>query len=240
EEAHACDDLDLDDFKKVLKNTPKKMGMWMTRLTKAKNLTGVLSFFGLLNNIWLVTYYRAVLTGYILADNIARLHKGQKIDLFGHSLGGRVIFYALQILSTKEEIFVENVYLFGGAQERKDDSGWQNATKAISGKIYNIYSSNDYVLKILYQCGTLGSSPIGLKPIEYENDKIVNIDASEWVDGHSAYHEKFSLIMDLIEKHNNKTEIHLKKILMNNKGILIIVAVFILVLMTIIHFLVMS
>ena len=196
--------LELSDLSNVLKKIPKKLGAVMTRLTKFKKLTGILGFLGLINNLWFVTYYRAAVTGYILADNIARLHKGTKIDLYGHSLGARVIFYALQALSTKDKVFVENVYLFGGAQERKDNAGWTNASKSVSGKIYNVYSSNDNILKIFYRAGTLGSSPIGLKPIKSETDKIVNLDASEWINGHSDYHENFKIILNEIGKIEEK------------------------------------
>jgi len=224
--------VDLDDLSKMLKKTPNRIGMLMTRLTKVKSLTNVLGFFGLVNNIWFVTYYRAAVTGYILADNIARLQKGSKIDLFGHSLGARVIFYALQVLSTKDEVFIENVYLFGGAQERKDISGWANASKSVSGKIYNVYSSNDKVLKILYQAGTLGSSPIGLKPITLETDDIVNLDASEWIDGHSDYHQNFKLLIEKIRNMEEETsEFHSSN--SNSMTIIVTILLFFLVLISV-------
>lgn len=228
--------IDLDDLASLVKKIPKQVGEIMLRLTKFKNLISILGFLGLVNNIWFVTYYRAALTGYILADNIARLHKGSKIDLHGHSLGARVIFYALQALSTKDEVFVENVYLYGGAQERRDENGWINATKAVSGKIFNIYSSNDKVLKISYQAGTLGGAPIGLKPIETGSDKISNLDASDLINSHSDYHNNFKRILNEIIKIEKESSVSNESYFTGNAKLItivlfltLIIAVFILI-----------
>jgi hypothetical protein len=142
-----------------------------------------------------------------------------------------VIFYALQVLSTKDQVFIENVYLFGGAQERKDNTGWTNASKSVSGKIYNVYSSNDNVLKILYQAGTLGSSPIGLKPIVSETNQIVNLDASEWIKGHSDYHKNFELLLNEIKKIDEETS-QLKNSYSKSITIIMVIALVFIVLVT--------
>ena len=92
--------------------------------------------------------FRAARTGVQLAEAISRT-TGQKFTLVGHSLGARVIYYALEALSTKDTLFVDNVILLGGAIGRKDKEGWERAANAVSGKIYNCFSKQDKILRLL-------------------------------------------------------------------------------------------
>lgn len=52
-------------------------------------------------------------TGAMLAEAISRT-EGQTFTLMGHSLGARVIFFALMALSTKEQKFIKDVVLWSG------------------------------------------------------------------------------------------------------------------------------
>lgn len=114
----------------------------------------------------------------------------------GHSLGSRVIYYLLCALSTKNVSQIKDVFLLGGAVDRKDLKGWNDAIKSVKGKIVNCYSYNDSTLKFLYQgANALSSSPIGLGDIEVSHEKIVNKDVTSTIGGHMQYKEKFGEIL---------------------------------------------
>jgi hypothetical protein len=102
----------------------------------------------------------------------------------------------LNALSTKARIIVKDSYLLGGAVGNKDKVGWRNASKLVSGHIYNIYSHRDGVLKYLYQgANAFLSKPIGLSKIEYRGSKIRNIDATKVVDNNMIYTKQYDSIL---------------------------------------------
>ena len=104
----------------------------------------------------------------------------------GHSLGCRVIYAALRALSTTGEKIIDEVHLTGGAVDN-DRENWKIAKKAVSGKIFNYYSKNDYVLRYLYKAGTFfKSKPIGFHKIESVQG-IRNCDVSRDVQDHMDY-----------------------------------------------------
>jgi pimeloyl-ACP methyl ester carboxylesterase len=142
--------------------------------------------------------FRAARTGVQLAEAISRT-TGQKFTLVGHSLGARVIYYALEALSTKDTLFVDNVILLGGAIGRKDKEGWERAANAVSGKIYNCFSEQDKILDVFYRTANAGlSDPIGVRPIDCGGEKIVNIDCSSFVESHMTWKEHYAHIHRLI------------------------------------------
>jgi hypothetical protein len=156
-----------------------------------------------IGNPWHSAMVKASMTGLLLADLIART-KDTEFTLMGHSLGARVIYYALEALSTKDRKRVKDVYLFGGAVARDDVAGWRSAASAVSGTIYNCYSKRDMVLFYLYQGASAGlSSPIGIAPIEGEIDNVVNYDCTDLVGGHNEWKARGPAIL---EKLNRRTE----------------------------------
>lgn len=164
---------------------------------RASPITWATQVFDLVGNPWHVSMVKAQLTGVMLADAIART-PGWKFTLAGHSLGARVIHYTLEALATKEERFIENVYLLGGAVggDARADKDWEKAVRAVRGRIFNCYSSEDAVLKYLYQGANGGlSTPIGLKAISLENEKIFNFDCTALVDSHMQWKVQFGEVL---------------------------------------------
>lgn len=151
-----------------------------------------------IGNPWYVSMHRASNTGVLLADIISRT-ENQKLTLVGHSLGARVIYYALEALSSKhDKQYIDDVILLGGAVSNCSND-WEKVLPAVSGKIYNCYSKKDAVLGNLYQVLSIGTSkPIGFYPIESNDLKIVNIDCSEDVDAHTRWKENYSKIYQKI------------------------------------------
>jgi len=158
----------------------------------------VLSLFNLLDNPWHASMVRAAKTGALLADAMSRT-KEKEFSLVGHSLGCRVIFYALSALATKgllEKKKIKNVFLLGGAVGRDDVESWDSCTKAVKGKIYNCYSTNDEILKKLYRTASgFLSDPIGIGPITLSSKKIVNLDCSAFVSGHMKWKDNYKRVI---------------------------------------------
>jgi hypothetical protein len=172
--------------------------------TKKFNPLGpVITALGLAGNPWHVSMVRAAKTGAILADAISR-SKETSYSLVGHSLGCRVIYYALQALSTKDNKKIDDVIFLGGAVGRNDPAGWRIAKSAINGTIYNCYSKNDGVLSKFYRTANANlSHPIGISPIPGRNSKIRNINCSKFIQGskaHMMWKEHYEDILRLLYK----------------------------------------
>lgn len=182
-------------YAKILsKRAAKEGGKKLNPLIWAKLLTDAIS------NPWHSTMVKAAMTGILLADLISR-NKDQTFTLMGHSLGCRVIYYVLETLSTKEKKFIKDVYLLGGAVDRKDSEGWTKACESVSGNIYNCHSQNDFVLKYLYKgASALFSDPIGYDKIKVDNETIKNIDCTEFVNSHMEWKNNLSIILEKIKK----------------------------------------
>lgn len=170
---------------RALKAAPKKIGP----LALISNVADLAS------NPWHSGMVKAQKTGAMLADAIART-PGWTFTLAGHSLGARVAYYALEILSTQRTKKIENVYLLGGAVGRGDDEGWRKAASAIKGKIFNCYSRNDDTLGYLYRgANLLLSEPIGYDKITFQSSKIHNFDCTALVNGHMEWKDWFGEIL---------------------------------------------
>ncbi|EOX1292932.1 DUF726 domain-containing protein [Vibrio cholerae] len=174
-------------------------------VTKISPVAVALQTLGLATNPWSVAGIKAYQTGALLADIIARTDK--EYILIGHSLGARVIYSCLSALKTKEEIYIKDAHLLGGAvnnscthdDNSNNDVNWMGIEGAVSGTVKNYFSSNDSVLKYLYKVGEgikfdFGN-PIGRHKIE--NSRIKNIDVSNYVDGHTKYKEGMSSFLNV-------------------------------------------
>lgn len=145
----------------------------------------------LAGNPWHVAMVKAAQTGILLADILARTNNPDGFILVGHSLGARVIFYALQALATKSAPIVHEAVLLGGAVGTDltpgQSDGWKHAAQAVSGRIHNFYSTRDDVLRYAYSAGTFfTSTPIGRAPIAVP-EHVDDHDVSAEVPGHQQY-----------------------------------------------------
>lgn len=181
-------------FKKLITELMKRGSKSFAKKLNPLNLVQTVS--ELIGNPWHTSMVKASMTGILLADIIARTNNPNGFILMGHSLGSRVIYYLLCSLSTKKCTLINDVFLLGGAVDRKDANGWSEAIKPIKGKVINCYSRNDDTLKFLYQgANALTSAPIGLGDIEMTHPKIINKDVSSTIGGHMQYKEKFGEIL---------------------------------------------
>ncbi|EMP56974.1 hypothetical protein MSNKSG1_02906 [Marinobacter santoriniensis NKSG1] len=149
------------------------------------------------NNPWHPAMLKAEKAGALLAEAIART-EGKTFTLMGHSLGARVIFFALMALATKDKQFVKNAVLMGGAVGREETESWLAASSSVSGSIYNCFSENDGVLQFAYQLAAAGTSkPAGLgKAVPV----AMNVDCTEFISGHTVWKDNLPRVLDRISK----------------------------------------
>jgi len=118
----------------------------------------------------------------------------QQFVLLGHSLGARVMAFAAKKLAdvSEQHPLLETVHLTGAAISQ--DQNWHSLPKAVTGSIYNYYSSHDDILGYLYGATRLYlTNAVGLAGFIEKDPKIVNIDCSSFIMDHQDYFAKLHL-----------------------------------------------
>ncbi|ROW07871.1 hypothetical protein VMCG_03665 [Cytospora schulzeri] len=130
---------------------------------------------------------RSEKAGRILADALINKVQGERpVTLVGYSLGARVIYFCLKTLAERKAFgLVENV-VFIGAPTPSNRNHWQMMRSVVAGKMFNVYSENDYILAFLYRATSIQLGIAGLQAIE-DIEGVENIDLSEEVMGHLRY-----------------------------------------------------
>lgn len=147
--------------------------------------------------LWHSTMAGAERAGELLARAISAT-PDWRYTLVGHSLGARVIHFALKELAGRKRKQIENAYLLGGAVGggAKDSACWEAAVSAVKGNIYNCYSGGDTTLRLLYQGANAKlSEPIGYSGIRLSHPRIIAHDASAQVHGHKQWKQHFGEIL---------------------------------------------
>ena len=155
----------------------------------------------LTRNPWHTAMSKAKTTGYLLAELIARTENPAGFTLMGHSLGARVVYYALEALSGTGREIVCDAYILGAAVGAGNSDAWRVASSCLRGTIYNCYSERDAVLRLLYRgANAFLSKPAGLGPIDASESKIRNVDVTDLVAGHTKYKSQLVEIIDRAQK----------------------------------------
>ena len=151
---------------------------------KVPFLGGMFIASGVIANPWNVAKTRAAMTGSVIADLIARTD--QDYILVGHSLGARVMAVAAEALGTRSDApQLQAVHLLGAAVPSKGD--WRTLNDSVLDGVWNYRSTEDWVLKYLYQNAQLGSPAAGVLGLRPEYPKIHNRNVTSKVPAHSAY-----------------------------------------------------
>lgn len=134
---------------------------------------------------------RAEELGRSLKQYISRIPKAKRdklaINLIGHSLGARVIHYALATNDWSDYNLNDCVFL-GGAADAEDED-WQDCLVQINGRIYNVYSKADRILKWTPD----RRRRVGRHPIQSDSPRIVNREYAKL--GHLDYWPRLKEIL---------------------------------------------
>ena len=125
--------------------------------------------------------------GKVLAEALINRTQGERpVTLIGYSLGARVIWSCLTTLAERRAFgLVESVVMLG-APIPSDIGTWRSMRTAVTGRLVNVYSKNDYLLAFLYRTSSLQYGVAGLMPISGLSG-VENFDVSETVSGHLRY-----------------------------------------------------
>ena len=131
-----------------------------------------------------------------------------QINLIGFSLGCHVIKYCLKELFENkyiEQNIINNVVFIAGATRIKKSKFNDIFNEVIRGRIINIYSNQDFILKYLYKL-SIEKDAIGSKELKFENVdnqiddnncKVENFDMNQF--GHLDYRDSLEEILKIIK-----------------------------------------
>ncbi|KAB5567011.1 hypothetical protein GE09DRAFT_1109009 [Coniochaeta sp. 2T2.1] len=147
----------------------------------------MLSMASSLDNPFSLAKNRSERAGKILADALINRVQGERpVTLVGYSLGARVIYSCLRTLAERRAFgLVENV-VFIGAPIPSNREHWLMMRSVVSGKMFNVYSENDYILAFLYRATSMQLGIAGLQRIQ-DIEGVENLDLTEEVQGHLRY-----------------------------------------------------
>ncbi|CAK4032069.1 hypothetical protein DOTSEDRAFT_68674 [Lecanosticta acicola] len=159
---------------------------------------GLLRISRLIDNPFSVANYRAQKAGDVLADALINKAQGERpITLVGYSLGGKVIFTCLQRLAERKAFgLIESVVLIGTPAPSMA-AEWRLIRSVVSGRVVNVFSTNDYVLGFLYRSHSIQMGVAGLQAVENVKG-VENMDVSELVSGHTTYRNLTGTILKKI------------------------------------------
>ncbi|XVF15860.1 hypothetical protein REPUB_Repub09cG0192700 [Reevesia pubescens] len=152
------------------------MTVLSTLLTALAWPAALLAATDFIDSTWSIAVDRTDKAGKLLAEVLLKGYQGNRpVTLIGYSLGARVIFKCLQVLSETEQNaeIVERVVLLGAPISIKGEN-WEAARKMVAGRFINAYSSNDWMLGVAFRAslltqGLAGIQPVGLQGIENVN-----------------------------------------------------------------------
>ncbi|XP_059461143.1 uncharacterized protein LOC132190235 [Corylus avellana] len=154
----------------------------------------------LIDSKWAIAVDRSDKAGQLLAEVLlAGLQGNRPVTLIGFSLGARVIFKCLQCLAGTEGNnagLVERVVLLGAPISIKDEN-WEVARKIVAGRFVNAYSTNDWMLGIIFRGSLLCQGLAGIQPVDLPG--IENVDVTQIIEGHSSYLWKTKQILEQLE-----------------------------------------
>ncbi|KAL1648831.1 hypothetical protein SLS58_002011 [Diplodia intermedia] len=156
-------------------------------LTAALWPIGLLKISRVVDNPFSVAKARSEMAGQVLADALINRAQGERpVTLVGYSLGARVIYSCLQTLAERKAFgLVESVVLLG-APTPSTAADWRRMRSVVSGRVVNVYSTNDYILAFLYRTSSIQYGVAGLQKVEGVRG-VENVDVSDMVSGHTRY-----------------------------------------------------
>eukprot|EP00249_Psilotum_nudum_P016462 c25836_g1_i1 orf=296-2623(-) len=164
--------------------------------------TALLSLTDFIDSKWTVAVDRSDKAGKLLAKVLLKGLQGNRpVTLIGFSLGARVIFKCLEKLAEKGENggIIERVVLLGAPLPLETER-WETVRKVVAGRFVNGYSTNDWILGVIYRTSLLSQGLAGIQAVNVPG--IENIDLTDIIKGHSSYLSKVPEIVHAINIDN--------------------------------------
>ncbi|KAH6657351.1 hypothetical protein BKA67DRAFT_590901 [Truncatella angustata] len=150
-----------------------------------------------LDNPFSLARNRSEKAGKILADALINRVQGERpVTLVGYSLGARVIYCCLREMADRKAFGLIDSVVLIGAPIPSNPGHWQMMRTVVSGKLFNVYSENDFILAFLYRATSAQLGIAGLQRISDDVAGVENLDLSEDVQGHLRYPELIPKILN--------------------------------------------
>lgn len=147
----------------------------------------LLSMAAAVDNPFNLAKNRSEKAGEILADALINKVQGERpVTLVGYSLGARVIYSCLRSLARRHAFGLVDTVVFVGAPVPSNKQHWQMMRTVVSGKMFNVYSENDYLLAFLYRATSIQLGVAGLQEIK-DIEGVENLNLSDEIQGHMRY-----------------------------------------------------
>ncbi|KAK3904740.1 hypothetical protein C8A05DRAFT_13412 [Staphylotrichum tortipilum] len=147
----------------------------------------LLSMASAVDNPFSLAKNRSEKAGEILADALINRVQGERpVTLIGYSLGARVIYSCLRSLAARRAFGLVDSVVFIGAPVPSNKHHWQMMRTVVSGKMFNVYSENDYLLAFLYRATSIQLGVAGLQKIQ-DIEGVENLNLSDEIQGHMRY-----------------------------------------------------
>ncbi|KAK4129202.1 DUF726-domain-containing protein [Parathielavia appendiculata] len=155
----------------------------------------LLSMASAVDNPFSLAKNRSEKAGEILADALINKVQGERpVTLIGYSLGARVIYSCLRSLAARKAFGLVDTVVFIGAPVPSNRQHWQMIRTVVSGKMFNVYSENDYLLAFLYRATSIQLGVAGLQEIK-DTEGVENLNLSDEVQGHMRYAKLIAKIL---------------------------------------------
>lgn len=130
---------------------------------------------------------RSEKAGRILADALINKVQGERpVTLIGYSLGARVVYFCLKTLAERKAFGLVDTVVFIGAPIPSNRKHWQIMRSVVTGKLFNVYSDQDWILAFLYRATSIQLGVAGLQAV-IDIDGVENLNLSQEVKGHLRY-----------------------------------------------------
>lgn len=147
----------------------------------------LLSMASAVDNPFSLAKNRSEKAGEILADALINRVQGERpVTLIGYSLGARVIYSCLRSLAARRAFGLVDSVVFIGAPVPSNKHHWQMMRTVVSGKMFNVYSENDYLLAFLYRATSIQLGVAGLQKVR-DIEGVENLNLSDEIQGHMRY-----------------------------------------------------
>lgn len=138
---------------------------------------------------------RSEKAGRILADALINKVQGERpVTLIGYSLGARVIYFCLKTLAERQAFGLVDTVVFIGAPIPSNRNHWQVMRSVVAGKLFNVYSEQDWILAFLYRATSIQLGIAGLQAVS-DIDGVENLNLSKEVKGHLRYSRLIAQIL---------------------------------------------
>lgn len=133
--------------------------------------------------------------GRILADALVSKVQGERpVTLVGCSLGARAVSSCLETLAARRAFGLVDTVVLIGAPVPASPSHWRAMRSVVAGKMFNVFSRDDYALAFLDRATSARVGVAGLQAVDGV-EGLVNVDTSAEVREHLRYPELIAPIL---------------------------------------------